>query len=926
MNRTRQNGSRRRDGGVRARLAQAPTGVDALRRALAVQATELRRLGVKIDRVERWNRKLGEAVEELKARATEVSPDSHAPAPSKPAKPRMAEDEYRSMVDRIRHLVAKRLPEDARILVVSKGDDQLLRLEGRPARHFPQREDGVYLGYYPADGAAVISHLESLRAKGAQYLLFPRTGAWWLDHYAGLRAHLELRGKIVCKDEACIIYALERGRPRKSVDPAQTWIPAPSPAPIADRRFSIAQVCPNQNGEPAPMTATAAIVVCVHNALEDLKRCLNSLACHPTPRSSLIIVDDGSNQPTRDHIDQFARVSGAAVIRNRTPRGYTLAANQGMRRAMSGSGHDYAVLLNSDTIVTPGWLERIVACGQSDSRIAAVGPLSNTASWQSIPELSENGDWAANPLPSGVTPADMAELVAKYSGRLYPRVGFLNGFCLAIKRTAIKRLGYFDEKTFGRGYGEENDFCMRARKARWELAIADDAYVFHAQSRSYSHDRRLVLCRLADNALHEKHGKQAVNEGVAASRDSRIMHGIRARARVMPERRHLIREADSRWDGRRVLFMLPSKGPNGGCNVVLQEASAMRAMGIDAQILNMSSNREEFERNYPDAGVPSIYIDRDSEASDAMAEFDAAIATINNSVAWMRKAPRGSNHGRFVRAYYVQDYEPFFYVPGSEAYQTAVASYSLFPDLVRFTKTLWNRDIVRQQSGALCHLIGPSVDIDLYRARRRAGESPRVRVAAMVRPSTPRRSPKLTMEVLRDLMRACGDNVEVVLFGCDPDEADFAALPQDFPWRSAGVLNPVRTASLLNEIDVFADFSSFQAMGLTALEAMACGVAVIVPRNGGSGSYARAEDNCLVVDSSSAQECLNAAQRLVEDRGLRERLSRQAVDDVSAYFPERAAFNILQTLFPQQLRRRVSVKARASAARRAPALQKGNRR
>ena len=125
---------------------------------------------------------------------------------------------------------------------------------------------------------------------------------------------------------------------------------------------------------------------------------------------------------------------------------------------------------------------------ESDPRIGLVGPLSNTASWQSIPDVRlPDGEWAENPLGEGTTPEDMARSVARYSGRLYPRLPFLNGFCLLIRRQVIDELGRFDEVTFGRGYGEENDYCLRAAKAGWQLAVADDVYVYHRQSRSYSH-------------------------------------------------------------------------------------------------------------------------------------------------------------------------------------------------------------------------------------------------------------------------------------------------------------------------------------------------------------------------------------------------------------------------------------------------------
>jgi GT2 family glycosyltransferase len=165
------------------------------------------------------------------------------------------------------------------------------------------------------------------------------------------------------------------------------------------------------------------------------------------------------------------------------------AANQGLRATTA----EYVVLLNSDTIVTQGWLQRLLECGESDPRIGIIGPLSNAASWQSVPLLQAGGDWATNPLPDGYSVDDVAEVVSSSSRKVFPRVPFINGFCFVVKRSLMDTIGYLDEEMFPEGYGEENDYCLRAADAGFELAVADHAYVFHAKSRSYSHERRHLL-------------------------------------------------------------------------------------------------------------------------------------------------------------------------------------------------------------------------------------------------------------------------------------------------------------------------------------------------------------------------------------------------------------------------------------------------
>lgn len=643
-----------------------------------------------------------------------------------------------------------------------------------------------------------------------------------------------------------------------------------------------------------PHLATVDIIVCVHNALDDVKRCLESVIRYSRMPYSLILVDDGSDQETSQYLTDFATFQAAKLLRNEEARGYTRAANQGLRE----SGADYVALLNSDTVVTEYWLDRIISCGESDLRIGLIGPLSNAASWQSVPDLLAYGDWKNNELPEGWTIPDMARAAAECSARLYPRLGFLNGFCLVIKRTVIDEIGYFDEKAFGRGYGEENDYCLRARKAGWQLAVAEDTYIYHLQSRSYSHERRKELSALADAALVAKHGQEIINEGVAECRYDRVLESTRARIRVMSKRRQLINEAKEMWEGRRVLFILPIAEAGGGGNVVIDEATAMRKMGVDARIVNQKAWRQAFERAYPFNTVPVVYFEDEQSIHRLAVDYDAVVATYNLSVYWLDPLSQKAN--RPVRAYYIQDFEPYFFQEDSHDFNMACGSYTRFTDLVRFTKTEWNRDTVMERIGAECTIVGPSVDIDLYRPRRRMeGNWPNrpLRIAAMIRPNTPRRNARLTMEVLRDFYQQHGENIEIVLFGCESSDPDFLALPHDFVWRNAGILTRSQVAALLNEVDIFTDFSEFQAMGLTALEAMACGVAVIVPENGGARSFAVHNENALIVDTSSRQLCLDSLNRLTLHERLRARLQQQALIHACEYYPEKAAYNILAALF-----------------------------
>lgn len=642
-------------------------------------------------------------------------------------------------------------------------------------------------------------------------------------------------------------------------------------------------------------TESVDIIICIHNALSDVRKCLDSVIRYTSPPYSLILVDDGSNMETASYLNNFSQLFGTRLIRNNEPRGYTFAANQGMR----DSNSDYIVLLNSDTIVTPEWLDRMVECASTDEKTGMVGPLSNTASWQSVPEIQSNGDWHNNPLPPGVSVPQMGRLVAKVSKRQYPKIPFLNGFCLLVKRDLIEEIGYFDEESFGRGYGEENDYCLRALKAGWELRVADDVYIFHAQSRSYTDELRKELVKKSDKVLLEKHGLTDVYDGVAGCKHNRVLEGIRARIQSEFNRRILVESGKKQWEGKRILFVLPVTEPGGGAYVIIQECKALIEMGIDARILNYPKNKKAFEKNFPDLGVPVIY-ENMSEIGSIAAEFDACIGTVNTTVEKLKTIEQ--TNGKPVMGYYIQDFEPYFYSSGSIDYLKAIESYTLIPSVCRVTKTQWNRDLLYSIVGVDCTIIGPSVDIDQFRpyAKQSRLVNDTITIGALIRPSTPRRNPSFTLEVLGKIQEIYGSRVKIVTFGCTSDELDALDKPKNLTLTHMSVIEREDMPALFNAFDIFVDFSSYQAMGLTALECMACGVAVVVPCEGGAKEIVHDGVNGLIVDSSSLEASIRALRSIIEDDNLRQAISRRAIVDACNYTVEQAAYNFLTALFGQE--------------------------
>ena len=118
---------------------------------------------------------------------------------------------YERVVARVGEAVARVVPAGSTVLVVSRGDDDLTRFEGRIGWHFPRAADGSYAGFYPADAGAAIAELEALRARGANFIVFPVTSLWWLDHYKAFAEYVFDRFPQPVREEDLLIIDLRGG-------------------------------------------------------------------------------------------------------------------------------------------------------------------------------------------------------------------------------------------------------------------------------------------------------------------------------------------------------------------------------------------------------------------------------------------------------------------------------------------------------------------------------------------------------------------------------------------------------------------------------------------------------------------------------------------------------------------------------------------
>ncbi len=218
------------------------------------------------------------------------------------------------------------------------------------------------------------------------------------------------------------------------------------------------------------MSKKISIIIPAFNQLAYCRECIESLkASTPPQQYELILVDNGSTDGVSEYFDS---VDGAIVIHSPTNLGFAAGVNLGLSRTQ---GH--ALLLNSDTVLPHGWLERLYNAMMQSDDIGLVGPRSNCVSGaQLIPALDISDYTTLNAF---------AEKLARENAGSIRYVARLVGFCLLIRDSVLEAIGLFDE-AYGIGNFEDDDYCVRALRAGFKLAIAEDAFVFHYGGRTFN--------------------------------------------------------------------------------------------------------------------------------------------------------------------------------------------------------------------------------------------------------------------------------------------------------------------------------------------------------------------------------------------------------------------------------------------------------
>lgn len=339
------------------------------------------------------------------------------------------------------------------------------------------------------------------------------------------------------------------------------------------------------------------VIVPVYCGLDDTKKCLEAVlgtrGANKTPFKVVAINDRSPDPEITELLRTYARKGELELIEHEDNAGFVKSVNEGMRLDVSND----VVLLNSDAIVANDWLDRMHRCAYSAKDIGTVTPFSNNATICSFPDFCQE-----NELLAGFSVAEIDRAFAKANASGVVEIPTAVGFCMYIRRDCLDQVGVFDEETFGRGYGEENDFCRRAVKQKWRNVLCADTFVAHIGGVSFSGEKaaRVENAQRQLDRLHPEY-HQCVQEHIHA--DPARPYRMRAMAAII-----------SASAKPKVLFVSHHLG--GGVEHHVEELAAHLGELAHFLVLRKSANPHSFELCFHESTDDRLHFNIPEEFSE----------------------------------------------------------------------------------------------------------------------------------------------------------------------------------------------------------------------------------------------------------------------------------------------------------------------
>ncbi|MDY6957698.1 MAG: glycosyltransferase [Halobacteriota archaeon] len=572
------------------------------------------------------------------------------------------------------------------------------------------------------------------------------------------------------------------------------------------------------------------IIIPVHNSVHIVKQCIRAVAERTKWPYHMYLVDDASDSHTKVELEQLRRSmpNHITLITNKKNRGFAATVNRGIRE----SNGEFIVLLNSDVIVTPLWLTKMLMAHKANPRNQIICPATNNTAIVQIP------------LSPGASYLQMNRIFETFAIRQYPEI-MPTGFCFLFPRNLLDKVGYFDE-TY-KNFGEESDFWMRVlhyvdgdEYPRYRAVMADDTYVFHERGSSFSQlgsESHMELRKLASGRFRElwpqfggwhksynvKKSLGYLREDIPApllvtSGDYQICWAVHSTAMCGGMRyiADIVNYINEKGGNARVALIKRTPESSTSCIGELRTAPII------------FEGYEDFLSNF------SSRVFRKGVVVAATAELAGAVQALHEQTSTIQTI------------LHVQSYEPDMIPKASDEVKEKVKNaFKIIPNVI--SNSNWINDKLKYLDVTPFHTVSPGVDQDLFYPRGRDNGDERLTIMMSMIPTSPCKGFTRGVELIRELEKQAESrniDLRILLYGVKQ-------LPTINNTICLGELSQTRIAKILGtEVDLFVDPSSLHSYGMPSLEAVASKVAVASWDNKGVLEYLDS-DKALIVPADT---------------------------------------------------------------------------
>ena len=556
------------------------------------------------------------------------------------------------------------------------------------------------------------------------------------------------------------------------------------------------------------------IIIVSYNAFLFTQKCIDSIKKNTDFSYRIIVVDNGSKGDTIQYLKTLEDVK---VIYNNKNYGFGYANNIGLKH----SDAKYVCFLNSDTIVTKGWLGRLVKIASIDN-IGMVGPMTNFVSSEC---QQIDFEYSTN------------EKLEEFAKDRFYKFGYeriktnrLVGFCLLCKREVLDVTGGFDER-YMQGNFEDDDLCLRIIERGYELYCSKGVFIHHFCGQSFKHN----FGNITDNTILERNKKLYLSKWYDSKR---------------------ILEIFVKKSPLNITYVLASNSPSGGVKVVFEHANRLKNRGHNVSIYcGNNENNTWFETN-----VQVIFGDLNE-----IPENDIIIATYFTTIPYVVKAKAK------LKIHLCQGYEGHLHKEEASL-KVIQNNYSMLKNKIVVSK--WLKEIIDKEYDIDSQYVPNGIDPYIFSFKPKTINSvPRVLIVGYLNLKIKGVSTAI------DVIKSFTGKIRLVRMSSHDKEDNFIC-----EFHKMSEMSQEEIAKVYESCDISINMhQKVEGFSLPQLEAMACGLAVITTDCGGSSEYTKFNENCIIIQND-IKHCQHALSLLINNKDLYEKISKNAVETAKKFY------------------------------------------